>query len=100
MKGSFVVANQRVEQLVSWDLGPVLSLTEDAAFNMRALSEFNIGTAWIDAFMYEQSPFGLKDFVRQRDRWFRGVWACAINHMHSSAPYNWKVMPVAFKMIW
>lgn len=29
--------------------------------------------SWIDAFMYEQSPFNILDFIRQRSRWFGGL---------------------------
>jgi len=94
MKGSFVVMNQVVAKAVSWDLGPELSLTEDAAFNMIALKQ-NISTTWIDAMMYEQSPFTLKDFVRQRERWFAGLVLC----LRSPQTRSWHITPMFFKMV-
>jgi len=95
MKGSFVVMSQSVANLISWDLGPELSLTEDAAFNMIALGRHKVCTTWIDAVMYEQSPFTLKDFVRQRERWFAGLVLC----LRSSETRSWCITPMVFKVI-
>ena len=30
--------------------------------------------SWVDAYMYEQSPFTIMDFILQRRRWFCGLW--------------------------
>jgi len=30
--------------------------------------------SWVDACMYEQSPFTILDFILQRRRWFGGLW--------------------------
>jgi egghead protein (zeste-white 4 protein) len=94
MKGSFVVMQQSVGEIISWDVGPKLSLTEDAAFNMIAHGKYNIGTAWIDAFMYEQSPFSIKDLMRQRERWYTGLCMCVMANETSSR----KAFAVPFKL--
>lgn len=73
MHGSFVVCVNAVEKLVGFDHGMPSSITEDSYFALLAM-EKGINFSWIDAFMYEQSPFSCKDFMHQRCRWFVGLW--------------------------
>eukprot|EP00299_Pterocystis_sp_00344_P017819 c8927_g1_i2.p1 GENE.c8927_g1_i2~~c8927_g1_i2.p1 ORF type:complete len:656 (-),score=147.65 c8927_g1_i2:34-2001(-) len=77
MHGSFVVCSNIVERLIGFDHGVVGSITEDAYFALAARA-VGVQFAWIDATMYEQSPFTLMDFVRQRSRWFLGLWLIMI----------------------
>ncbi|KAJ3122192.1 hypothetical protein HK098_003070 [Nowakowskiella sp. JEL0407] len=64
--GSFLLVNGLVENAVTWDLG---SLTEDYEFAMAAWKYgFKVGK--IPAFIREQSPQGVLDFMKQRRRWF------------------------------
>jgi beta-1,4-mannosyltransferase len=71
MHGSFVVASNSVEKAVTFDHGLEGSIAEDAYFAMLARTR-SVRFAWIDAFMYEQSPFTFEDFVKQRARWLVG----------------------------
>lgn len=71
MHGSFVVAPNCVEKDVTFDHGVEGSIAEDAFFALVARST-GVRFAWVDAFMYEQSPFSLSDFVKQRARWLVG----------------------------
>lgn len=73
MHGSFVVANHVVEETFGFDHGIAGSITEDAYFALNAWAD-GVHMAWIDAFMFEQSPFTVIDFVRQRARWFGGLY--------------------------
>jgi beta-1,4-mannosyltransferase len=73
MHGSFVVCQTAVEEDVSFDHGLAGSITEDAYFALAARG-FGVKFSWIDAFMYEQSPFTVLDFIKQRARWFGGLW--------------------------
>eukprot|EP01065_Artemidia_motanka_P012649 TRINITY_DN16976_c0_g1_i1.p1 TRINITY_DN16976_c0_g1~~TRINITY_DN16976_c0_g1_i1.p1 ORF type:complete len:853 (+),score=278.66 TRINITY_DN16976_c0_g1_i1:51-2609(+) len=72
MHGSFVAIAQDVEERVGWDHGPEGSITEDAFFAVVAWKR-GAGVAWIDSFMFEQSPFTVTDFMKQRRRWFSGL---------------------------
>lgn len=72
MHGSFVVCQTAVEADVGFDHGIAGSITEDAYFALVARVE-GVKFSWIDAFMYEQSPFNVMDFIRQRSRWFGGL---------------------------
>ena len=75
MHGSFVVVQNAVEKLIGFDNGLVGSITEDTYFALLAW-QAGVAFSWIDTFMYEQSPFSLKDFVMQRRRWFGGLLLC------------------------
>lgn len=76
MHGSFAVINQKVEETVGFDFGAEGSICEDSYFAMKAKGQINLGMSWINAFMYEQSPFTAMDLMRQRGRWFHGLFFC------------------------
>ena len=78
MHGSFVVSQNAVERLVTFDHGMEGSITEDAYFALVAQVK-GIKFSWIDSFMYEQSPFSCHDFMHQRCRWFAGLWLIALS---------------------
>lgn len=63
MHGSYVVCSQAVEEDITFDWGIEGSITEDTFFAMKCWEQ-DIRMAWIDAYMYEQSPFGFMDFVK------------------------------------
>jgi len=73
MHGSFVVCPNAVEKHIGFDHGMPGSITEDAYFALVAW-ERGIKFAWVDTYMYEQSPFSIYDFIMQRRRWFGGLW--------------------------
>ncbi|CEL99109.1 unnamed protein product [Vitrella brassicaformis CCMP3155] len=102
MKGSFIVMPVWVERLVGWDLGPHGSIAEDAAFALKAIDmggrhdtqestarqtkkanshrasrphpQQSIKFGFVKGVMHEQSPFDLLDYMKQRRRWFLGLW--------------------------
>jgi hypothetical protein len=68
--GSFLMTNGLVENAITWDLG---SLTEDYEFAVAAWRRgFRCGK--IPGFIREQSPQGFMDFLKQRRRWFIGIF--------------------------
>lgn len=73
IKGSFIVVNNRVARQIGFDHGLKSSITEDAYFAIKAKSQ-NIKFGFIPASIKERSPFTILDFVRQRRRWFGGLW--------------------------
>jgi egghead protein (zeste-white 4 protein) len=78
MHGSYVVIAQSVEAEVGFDWGLEGSITEDTFFALLCMSR-GVGFQWMHSFMYEQSPFSVKDFIKQRQRWFNGLWLCALS---------------------
>jgi egghead protein (zeste-white 4 protein) len=74
--GSFLLVSGCIEQTIGWDLGAGGSITEDAAFALTAwVAGFRF--SWIDGQIIEQSPYTFTDFVKQRRRWFNGLWIVA-----------------------
>lgn len=80
MHGSFILVRADIERSVSFDVGPEGSITEDAwwayaqAYQGR---EFR----WVDGYLIEQSPEHWIDFVKQRRRWYSGLWkVCLYGH--------------------
>ncbi|XP_018332980.1 beta-1,4-mannosyltransferase egh-like [Agrilus planipennis] len=72
-KGSFVVAKFAAEKRVSYDNGVNGSIAEDCYFALKAFNEgytFN----FIEGEMCEKSPFSIWDFLRQRKRWYQGIY--------------------------
>ena len=74
--GSFLLVPGEVEREIGWDVGASGSVTEDAAFALTAWSR-GISFDWVDGIMVEQSPYTFVDFVKQRRRWFNGLWIVA-----------------------
>lgn len=67
--GSHLLIRADVEGELGWDLGEVRA--EDAGFGFLATAK---GYRWgfLEGFLYEQSPFTVRDFFKQRRRWMWG----------------------------
>lgn len=94
--GSFIVINSGVESKIGFDHGPAASITEDAFFALIAQSQ-GVEFAFINAFMYEKSPFTVRDFIKQRHRWFGGLWACALS---KDIPFKHRRVLATFMIMW
>ena len=75
MHGSFVVCQNKVELEIGFDHGMEGSITEDTFFAMYAAPR-GVQVKWCFGHMYEQSPFNITDFAKQRCRWYAGLWLC------------------------
>ena len=103
MHGSFVVVCNVVEEKITFDHGAEGSIAEDAFFAMLARAA-GVHFAWIDAMMYEQSPFTISDFIKQRSRWLVGgtlvVRSCQVPIEHRSLmsvmTTLWSLMPLTY----
>lgn len=73
LHGSYVVCRADVEREIGFDVGPDGSITEDAWWILLA-AEKGVRTCWVDGYMEEQSTQGVLDFVKQRRRWYFGLW--------------------------
>lgn len=71
--GSYLLIPASAEKKIGFDVGRKGSITEDAYFAMEA-RKCGYAFRWIDGFIREQSPTGLKDLAKQRRRWFHGLW--------------------------
>jgi len=70
MHGSFMLINGEVENQITWETD---NLTEDYWFALQAQKRgYKYG--WIRAFVREQSPDNMWDFLQQHHRWITGIW--------------------------
>lgn len=94
LHGSFVVARADVEREIGFDVGPRGSITEDAWWILLAM-EKGIRTMWVDGYIEEQSTQSLTDFLKQRRRWYVGlfkvVWFAPVGLRH-----RWMIMFMTF----
>ena len=72
--GSFIVIRGVDDARLSFDVGSANSITEDAAWALRAWAQ-GYRFAWVEGYLHEQPPQRVKDFVRQRSRWLSGIRA-------------------------
>ncbi|HSL58646.1 MAG TPA: glycosyltransferase family 2 protein, partial [Acidimicrobiales bacterium] len=73
MHGSFILVRTSVAREVGFDVGPENSVTEDACWALQHGSRGR-RVRWVDGYLVEQSTEAIGDFVRQRRRWFAGLW--------------------------
>ena len=73
LHGSYIVCRQDVEQSIGFDLGLQGSITEDAWWILLAMEQ-GIRTTWVDGYMDEQSTQSIMDFLKQRRRWYVGLF--------------------------
>jgi egghead protein (zeste-white 4 protein) len=71
--GSFILVRNSISKAVGFDFGPDGSITEDAFWSLVQM-ERGVRCRFVDGFMVEQSPQTLGDFVKQRRRWFLGIY--------------------------
>lgn len=77
MHGSYIVVRTDVERRIGLDVGVDGSLTEDAWFALAAQAagcEFG----WVNGYVVEQAPEHVVDFVKQRRRWWNGLFRVAL----------------------
>ncbi len=96
MHGSFILVRADIERSVSFDVGPEGSVTEDAWWAFEQASQ---GRAfrWVDGFLVEQSPEHWKDFVKQRRRWYCGLWKVCL---YAPAPGLTRAALMSFLVAW
>lgn len=86
IKGSFIVIRNDIEQKIGFDHGINSSVTEDSYFGYNAKKE-GIPFGYIHGEMFERSPFTMYDLIKQRGRWFNGLWKLIFD---KSIPLNCK----------
>lgn len=96
LHGSFVLVRRDVEARVGWDFEPAACTTEDTMWGLR---QMDAGTrfAWVDGCVVEQSPRTPTDFLKQRRRWFVGMWWSAL---HADVRRRHRAMLAMAMTIW
>ncbi len=84
LHGSFILVREDIERTVDFDFDSYRSITEDAYWALR-LVDHGIGLKWVNGFLSEQATFNVQDFLRQRKRWFTGLW-----HVMDGEAVRWR----------
>ncbi len=69
--GSHLLVRADVEASIGWDFGGVRA--EDTVFGLLVNQRYGRVLGWLKGCLYEQSPFTVRDLLRQRRRWAWGV---------------------------
>ena len=96
MHGSYIVVRNDVEQSVGLDVGYDGSITEDAWFAMAA-QQAGHRFDWVDGYVVEQAPEGVGDLVKQRRRWWNGLFKVAL---YAPCPSWVRVTLFSFLLLW
>ena len=96
MHGSFVLVRNSVEREVGFDFTPAGCTTEDTTWG---LSQMDAGNRfrWVEGTVVEQSPRRLMDFIKQRRRWFSGMWWAAL---HAPVAFRHRLPLLVTMAIW
>jgi beta-1,4-mannosyltransferase len=94
--GSFIVIRGLDDTRLSFDVGPANSITEDAAWALRAWAQ-GYRFAWVNGYLHEQPPQRVKDFVKQRSRWLSGIRAVLSD---ASVPFRYRLCLGIFTGLW
>jgi egghead protein (zeste-white 4 protein) len=89
--GSFILVRNSVEKMVGFDFGPNGSITEDAFWALVS-TENGARSRWVDGYMIEQGTERIIDFIKQRRRWYVGLWK-VVRHAPVKLPLR---LPLAF----
>jgi hypothetical protein len=94
--GSFIVVCGEDDRDLSFDVGARNSLTEDAAWALRAWARgYRFG--WVEGYLREQPPQRIGDFVRQRARWLAGIRLVLRDEL---VPLRYRACLGAFTVLW
>lgn len=94
--GSYIVIRGIHDRQLSFDVGAANSVTEDAAWALRAWSQ-GFRFAWVHGYLHEQPPQKARDFVRQRSRWLAGIRAVLRDRQ---IPFRYRLCLGLFTALW
>lgn len=72
LHGSFIVVKNSAERSTGFDFGPQGSITEDAFWALVSM-QAGYRCRWVEGYLEEQSTESVRDFVKQRRRWYQGL---------------------------
>lgn len=94
--GSYLIVRGIEERALSFDVGRANSVTEDAAWALRAWARgWRFG--WVRGYLGEQPPQSVMDFVRQRARWLSGIRVVACD---GAVPLRFRFTLLLFVALW
>ncbi len=101
LHGEHLLVRSDIEWSIGWDFG--VTLVEDAVFAGHFVERFPGKFTFLPSFTLGASPLTIKDFIRQRARWFAGLVSLVFSKKEVSLRYrsllfaqliNWMLAPV------
>lgn len=77
LHGEHLLIRASVEDQIGWDFGP--TKVEDTAFGLEFAKKFGKKSYFLNSCVLGSSPQTLKDFIKQRRRWYCGIISLAFN---------------------
>jgi hypothetical protein len=96
LHGELLLVRASAEASIGWDFGP-RCLVEDAEFAMLFCERYPGLSGWFPGRSYGASPLGLRDFLRQRERWVWGLLELAVR---SRRPWRLRAPLVKNVAVW
>jgi beta-1,4-mannosyltransferase len=96
MHGSYIVCRNEIAREIGFDFGPNGSITEDAFWALVAM-ENGHRARWVEGYLEEQSTQSAKDFMRQRRRWFQGLWKVSL---HAPVQLRYRAVLLMNSVLW
>lgn len=91
LHGEHLIVRSSIEDSIGWDFGPN-SITEDAEFALHYSKQYRGSSTFLNGLSYGASPHSLKDLVKQRRRWSKGLIDLVFR---SKVPFTFK-LPISF----
>ncbi|MDH6109204.1 egghead protein (zeste-white 4 protein) [Kitasatospora sp. MAP12-15] len=76
--GELLLLRASIEATIGWDFGPK-AIVEDAQLALTFCRRYPGRSDWFNGRCYGASPAGVRDFVKQRERWSWGLVALCFN---------------------
>ncbi|MDH6141673.1 MULTISPECIES: glycosyltransferase family 2 protein [Kitasatospora] len=76
--GELLLMRSSIEATIGWDFGPD-TIVEDAQLALNFCLRYPGRSDWFNGRCYGASPAGIRDFVKQRERWAWGLVALCFN---------------------
>lgn len=96
LHGSYIVVRNDIESAIGFDFSPVGSITEDAFWALK-LMESGGRARWCNGYLEEQSTQSIRDFIRQRQRWYQGLIKVAL---YAPVKLRWRIAIGANTFLW
>jgi cellulose synthase/poly-beta-1,6-N-acetylglucosamine synthase-like glycosyltransferase len=96
LHGELLLVRASVEATIGWDFGP-RAVVEDTQFALYFAERYPGRSGWFPGCSYGATPVDVSDFLRQRERWARGLLDLAVN---GAVPLRHRLLLLHNMFVW
>jgi egghead protein (zeste-white 4 protein) len=96
LHGELLLVRASVEATIGWDFGPQ-AVVEDTQFALLFAERYPGRSGWFPGCSYGATPVDVGDFLRQRERWARGLLDLAVN---GAVPLRHRLLLMHNMFVW